>query len=90
MKNNRYKTIRAEWMAVKKNMGTFGFGILIASMILWLVFGILTLYQTLQVKFTPSEAVIFSDMIFFLFGLTLTGFLYVQVLKLKNRKLNLK
>jgi uncharacterized protein with PQ loop repeat len=90
MKNNRYKTIRAEWMAVKRNVGTFGFGILIASMILWLVFGILTLYQTFQVNFTPAEAVIFSDIIFFIFGLTLTGFLYVNVLKIKNRKLNLK
>jgi uncharacterized protein with PQ loop repeat len=90
MANNRYRKIRAEWRAVKKITGPFGFGVLIAAMVLWLVFGILTLYQTINTTFTPAEAVIFSDTIFFIYGLALTVFLYILVLKIKNKGLKLK
>lgn len=88
--NKRYKVIRAEWLAIKRNLGTFGFAALIISMVLWIIFGAVALCKTLQTRFTLQEAVIFYDMLFFLYSLTLTGFLYVHVLKIKNRKLRIK
>lgn len=88
--SKRYKTIRTEWLTIKKNLGTLGFVALIISMVLWLIFGVVALCKTLQTKFTIQEAVIFYDILFFLYSLTLTGFLYVHVLKIKNQKFRLK
>ena len=88
--NKRYKTVRAEWLAIKKELGTFGFAALILSMVLWVIFGVVALCKTLQTQFTIQEAVIFYDILFFIYSLTLIGFLYVHVLKIKNRKLRLK
>ena len=90
MNNKRYKTIKAEWAAIKRNLGSLGFIALIVSIALWLVFGILALCRTLRTDFTIQEAIIFQDILFFVYGLALTGFLYVHVLKIKNKKLRLK
>jgi hypothetical protein len=59
-------------------------------MIVWMVFGVVELRKTIQTKFTIQEAVIFYDILFFIYSLTLTGFLYAHVLKIKNQKLKLK
>ena len=86
----RYNRIKAEWMAIKKEMGTIGFVFLILSMIFWLIFGITTLCKTLQVRFSPQEIVLLNNVIFFVYSLILIGFFYLHVLKIKNRKLRLK
>jgi len=88
--NKRYKIVKAEWLAIRKELGTFGFVALILSMIAWMIFGVVALQKTIQTKFTIQEAVIFYDILFFIYSLTLTGFLYVHVLKIKNKKLRLK
>ena len=90
MKIGRYRSVKAEWMTIKKDLGTMGFLALILSMIMWLIFGILNLYKTLQMRFTIQETVILYNVIFFTFSLVLAGFLYIHVLKIKNRKLKFK
>ncbi len=86
----RYNKIKAEWLAIKKDMGTMGFIFLIISIFVWIIFGILMLNQTLQMRFSPQEIVILFDVIFFVYGIILIGFLYLHVLKIKNRNLKFK
>ncbi len=90
MNGKRYNRVKAEWLAIKKDLGTFGFVALILSMFVWMIFGILTLCKTLQMKFSPQETIILFDVIFFVYGLILIGFLYLHVLKIKNRRLKFK
>ena len=90
MENNRYKRVKAEWMVIKKDLGTFGFLALIISMFLYLFLGITTLCKTMQMKFSIQEIVILYNMIFFVSGIVLIGFLYIHVLKIKNPKFKLK
>ncbi len=90
MNEKRYNKIKAEWLAIKKDMGTIGFICLILSMFGWLILGILNIYKTLQMKFSPQETIILYNVIFFVYSLILIGFLYMHVLKIKNRKLKFK